>query len=92
MRKEIIILIILIISCNTVLAATTTRYGSDFTIFNNKISFKISDRLGTERLSFNSNNLSSRRLTWATSGAGHGCSQLRLRNQVKTVGSFQVSS
>jgi len=52
MRKEIFILMIFVVSCSSVFASTITRYGSDFTIVEKEISFKVNDRLGTERLSF----------------------------------------
>ncbi len=48
MRKEIFILMIFVVSCSSVFASTITRYGSDFTIVENEISFKVNDRLGTE--------------------------------------------
>ena len=44
---------------STIFAESITRYGSDFKIQDSEISFKVSDRLGAERLSFDSDNLTS---------------------------------
>ena len=55
---RVCLFIVLFLLCfNSVSASTLTRYGSDFKIVNNEISFKVSDRLGTDRLTFDDENV-----------------------------------
>ncbi len=57
MNKFIIFLLLFLFCLSSVATSTITRYGSDFKIVGNEISFKINDRLGSDRLTLDDENV-----------------------------------
>ncbi len=57
MNKFTIFLLLFLLCLNSVNASTITRYGSDFEIVNNEINFKVTDRLGSDRLTLDDENV-----------------------------------
>ena len=52
MSKILLFIILFLLFLSSVTASTMTRYGFDFKIVGGEISFKVSDRLGSDRLTF----------------------------------------
>ncbi len=57
MNKFTIFLLLFLLCLSSVNASTITHYGSDFKIIGNEISYKINDRLGSDRLTLNNENV-----------------------------------
>ncbi len=57
MNKVLLFIILCLLCLSSVSASVVTRYGSDFKIVGDEISFKVSDRLGSDRLILDDNSI-----------------------------------
>ncbi len=58
MSKILLFIVLFLLCFSSVSASTMTRYGSDFKIVGAEISYKVNDRLGSDRLTINGDNIS----------------------------------
>ena len=57
MNKILSFIVLFLLCLSSVSASVVTRYGSDFKIVGNEISFKVSDRLGSNRLTLDDDSI-----------------------------------